>query len=158
MGLVKRVPRLMMHEWFGDELAREFTKGKLVGRGHSRVVFENPMNEKSVVKLEIRGFAGTNYAEFAVWTYLQDFGCGQYLAPCVEIANGGSVMLQLRTTPVTMEELPTRIPSFLTDLKLTNWGKLPDGRVVCHDYASAFPILIQRGATNRMKRARWLDA
>lgn len=155
MGYTKRIPRLQMNEWFGDELVREFTKGEFIGRGHSRVVLTNPLHDDSVVKLEVKGCAYTNIAEYAMWTYLQDMEVSKFLAPCLDIGHGGTVLVQKRTQPISREDLPEKIPAFLTDLKLSNWGRLPDGRVVCHDYASAFPHVIQREATMKMKKAKW---
>ncbi len=131
---------LIKNDWFliGDMF--DFLCEGSVGIGTSRSVYNFRLAENMVIKIENNkeGFFFYNASEFDVWTNIKikHPELSKFLAPCVRISSCGRILLQEKTTPITKEELPKRIPGFIFDLKRENWGKLADGRVVCHDYAN----------------------
>ena len=78
----------------------------------------------------------------------------QWLAPCVSISPCGSVLIQRRTLPVTKAQLPSKVPAWLTDFKLANWGML-DGKVVCHDYSNN--LLMNPVTERKLRRVKFFD-
>ena len=61
----------------------------------------------------------------------------------------GRVLLQKRVEPLQKGQLPERVPSFLSDLKLSNFGMF-EGRIVCCDYG-----LLTWSPAMRMRKANW---
>lgn len=136
-----------------------FILGERLGSGISREVYVYRGNSNFVIKVETECTDRfQNIIEYTFWD--QSHGCkeiSKWLAPCVRISPHGMWMIQERTMPVSLKELKRkypRVPIFLSDLKDTNWGKLPNGRIVCHDYGT-------HGATQSMrtawKKADWWD-
>lgn len=110
--------------------------GRLLGEGIHRKVFECKLRHDLVVKVEyeenLRPFA--NVMEMNLW---QNAGtrAQAWLCPCEYLSPDGLVLLQKRVDPIPLGyEMPTHMPSFLTDFKRSNYGLL-DGRLVCVDYA-----------------------
>ena len=64
------------------------------------------------------------------------------------------MLVQQYARPARREELPEKVPSFFTDMKVSNWG-IYEGRPVAVDYG--VNLLIDRGLTNAMKAAEWYD-
>lgn len=126
--------------------------GKKLGSGIHRDVFECKLRKDLVVKVEnsdLRYFA--NVFESRFWDENQYYKpVSQWLAPCEFLSPDGRILLQRKASPIFDEsQLPEKLPSFLTDLKMANFGML-DGRVVCVDYA----MYIGR-VSARMTKARW---
>ena len=124
--------------------------GTLLGEGCSRKVFEHRHDKTLVIKVE-EGPTHHNVGEWDAWCAWGVAKPGQWLAPCVALSPRGRVLLQRRVTPVTLEELPESVPQFLTDLKVSNFGRY-EGRIVCCDYGSLVTQLPQR-----LKKAYWND-
>lgn len=124
--------------------------GKLLGEGCSRKVFEHRQDSSLVIKVE-EGSTHHNVGEWDAWTAWGDEKPGLWLAPCVALSPRGRVLLQRRVMPVALEDLPEEVPGFLTDLKVSNFGRY-QGRVVCCDYGTLITQLPQR-----MKKAHWND-
>ena len=136
-----------------------FILGERLGGGISREVYVYRGNTNFVIKVETEGGdLFQNVEEYRFWQDAQ--GCKEikrWLAPCVRISPNGNWMIQERTMPVTLEELKKklpRIPIFLTDCKDTNWGRLSNGKIVCHDYGTHLATSSMRTAT---KKADWWD-
>lgn len=126
--------------------------GAKLGHGIHRAVFECKVRKDLVVKVEsddYRYFA--NVMEMKFWSdnqYCKEIA--KWLAPCEFLSPDGRLLLQRRAQPIVDEsQLPKMLPSFLTDLKMSNFGIL-DGRVVCVDYA-----LNIANASMRMRKADW---
>lgn len=110
--------------------------GKQIGDGINRKVYECKLMPEWVVKVEKTNpndFA--NIREKAFWLeYENDLEISKWLAPCGELSPDGKVMLQRKVEPLPPEyKLPKKLPEFLTDIKLSNFGLL-DGTLVCVDY------------------------
>lgn len=130
--------------------------GRKLGHGVGRTVYECRLDRRMVVKLEERGGSYQNIIEWEAWKILKDEDAGRWLAPCVSMSANGSVLIQHRTYPVSRGAYPKRMPVFLGDYKYGNYGALPDGRFVAHDYGSLTNLGngIFSGA---MRAARWWD-
>lgn len=128
--------KLFENDWFLLSDFTDFFVGAMIAEGNSRSVFEFRLNPKLVIKID-RSSHFDNIAEWDIWHGMKDkhHEAARFLAPCVNISSCGRVMLQERTKPINREQLPDKIPSFLEDYKIQNWG-LIGKRPVCHDYAN----------------------
>lgn len=130
--------------------------GDFIGEGISRKTYSCPLNREWVVKVSDPQAYNQNMLEWMIWdechTHMLDVR--EWLAPCHFISNGGHVMIQQRTAPVTPCLMPKKVPYFLnSDLKTDNWG-LIDGKPVCHDYGYA--KVFRLGITNRMVKSDYI--
>lgn len=124
--------------------------GELLGEGLYRRTYACTLDPSLVVKVEKSDGCFHNVREWDVWQTIQYAPkWRRWLAPCVRISPKGEYLLMKRTEPVMRGLLPEKVPSFLTDLKPGNFGRL-DGKIVCHDYAT--PII---DLSLRLKRAKW---
>lgn len=106
--------------------------GKHLGTGTFRAVYELAVDPTKVVKIETSAsLEFENVSEWVLWNELKSTKWAAFLAPCFSISHSGSVLIQARTRPIT--KLPAELPSFMTDLKLRNFGRL-GRRTVAHDY------------------------
>jgi len=128
--------------------------GARLGGGMSRAVFEFAYNPKLVVKIEDRARHFQNVLEHEIWGALKDSDAAKWLAPVRGISRCGTALLMERTEPLQGRQLPLRMPVWLTDYKIENYGLLK-GRVVCHDYGTAGSVVIGRGASKHTRRADW---
>lgn len=126
---------------FEEELVHKFEEafnlfaGELIGEGQFRRVFSSPIDPTIVIKIERQTGEFHNVKEWSNWQDLRVHRpFEKWLAPCVSISPYGTVLVQKRVEPMRDDELPRKLPFFLSDLKLANFGML-NGRVVCHDYA-----------------------
>ena len=112
--------------------------GDKLGSGIHRDVYECLLRPELVVKVEYevnyRYFA--NVMEMKFWDDHQHYKkVADWLAPCEYMSPDGRILLQRKCKPLDdWSQFPDSFPSFLTDIKLSNFGLL-DGRVVCMDYA-----------------------
>lgn len=124
-------------DFFDTGIARDFFFafcGERLGGGSARVVYACAIDPSLVVKIETASQSFQNAVEWDIWHYWNDCeDVATWLAPCVSISPCGMVLLQKRTTPAAPDELPRKLPRFLTDTKCANYGRF-EGRIVCHDY------------------------
>lgn len=119
------------------ELAR-IVLGKKIGEGCYRKVFLNMLDPYTVIKIEEDSRSFCNVKEWEIWQHVEHHASHKFLAACKYISPCGSVMIQERTSPIPMHDLPKKIPSFLkSDLKSENWGWSLKKHPACHDYANA---------------------
>lgn len=121
------------------ELA-DYMLGDYLGGGMSRHVFVHPTDDAKVIKVENRASTFQNIREWMIW---QDFqyvkGIKEWLAPCHSISHSGTFLVMDRAFNVQPDQVPEKLPSFLTDHKLDNYGMLGAGkkkRFVCRDYGT----------------------
>lgn len=130
-----------MSNKFSDFTCREMSKlmyGRLIGEGAYRKVYLNRLDPKTVIKVEEGAQSFCNVKEWEIWQQLEEHSSHKFLAACKAISPCGSVMIQERTSPIPMHDLPKQIPSFLkSDLKSENWGWSLKKHPACHDYANA---------------------
>lgn len=126
----------MTAETLGLLITHEFINlflGELIGEGQYRKVYASRIDPNLVIKVEFGARDFSNVQEWEIWRNTYPEKWKRWFAPCLFISDCGSILLQQRVTPVT--KLPAQIPSFFTDLKLSNWGHYK-GRVVCCDYGN----------------------
>ncbi len=136
-----------------------FLIGRKLGGGCTREVYVYAGNEDFVVKIETESSdMFQNVIEYDLWKDAQHHpDMRKWLAPCIRISPHGNYMIQERTMPVTLKELKKRIkmvPVWCADLKDANWGRLPNGRIVCHDYGTHGA---NRFTSQRLQKAHWWD-
>lgn len=141
----------------GDMLDREIHNliiGKRLGAGAYREVFVNKQNKKEVIKIEQGSRCFSNIHENNLWWLAShDDELSKWMAPVVDISPTGSILIMKRTKPVSMQDMPKRVPNIFADFKIENWGWYK-GRVVCHDYGNH--MAIEKGINNwKMKKVEW---
>lgn len=150
-----------------EELFREAFNllcGVKLGDGMSRDVYACTLLPGYVVKVERRCETWQNILEWQTWQMVKEAPASRWFAACRYISPDGRLLIQERTRPVMLHELPERIPVWFTDAKIQNWGAArtnPDGKgrphCVCHDYGTS--LVLQEGTiTKRLKKADWWDA
>lgn len=124
--------------------------GDKIGRGMSREVYECRIDPSYVVKIEIEAGSFQNIIEHGFWHDNSDNKLvSKWLAPCGWISANGAVLLQKKVSPIRKEELPKKVPEFLTDIQLKNYGIL-NGKFVCFDYGLTIPRV-----SLKLKKATW---
>lgn len=147
-----------------DEMVR-FMCGKELGRGISRTVFEYAFDPKFVLKIEHNQHRNQNASEYIFWDHICDLPKAQkqivqpWFARVAWCSSTNSILMQERTQPVTLDELRAnvpKVPMFLSDLKVGNWGRIGK-RYVCHDYGTA--LIAEHGlyAGAKLRRADWWE-
>lgn len=142
----------MIDDYAARRLA-ETMLGEELGSGVGRSVYalrHSLDGHECVVKVETAAQSFQNISEWLVWQDFRDTPqIAKWLAPCVSISPDGTVLIQRRCEPIPEARLPKKLPSFLTDLKKSNWGLLKN-RPVCLDYGHVVYELSERSRT-----ARW---
>ena len=129
--------------------------GEKLGFGMDRDVYVCRLDEDYVVKVERDNSSyDQNIIEYRIWTDLQGKpDLQKYFAPCKYLSGNGKILIQKRTEPIRMSDIPDKLPMFLNDMKLENYGIL-DGKFVCHDYGY---IDLTVGWTKRLKKTDFED-
>lgn len=128
--------------------------GPMIGEGHSRKVFEHAFREDLVIKIEANSKSFENIREYDFWQASYGTKYRKYLAPIEEISSCGIVLIQKKTSPVLMREMPELIPNIFQDLKVDNWGRYKK-RIVCHDYAMNKSLNKSLKGKLKMRKANW---
>jgi len=111
--------------------------GDKLGEGYSREVFSCTLRPDLVVKVEAsetRRFANIHEMKFWDDNYYRK-KISAWLAPCEYLSPDGRLLLQKRCDPIPSSmKMPSKVPSFLADVKRENFGLLGK-KIVCFDYA-----------------------
>lgn len=110
---------------------KKYVMGKKIGEGQSRIVYENNLDKKTVVKIPKKlntSLINENYLEYLNYTNFRRLGLDNFLCPCV-YHNGFLIMK--KTSPMPKNQTYF-IPRLLSSCSV-NWGIL-DGKPVCIDY------------------------
>ena len=134
--------------------------GKWIGGGAYRQVYTCSINDNFVVKVEEREVNNfKNVEEFEL--YQTALGkkkeqnepfYEEWLAPCVFLSKNGRILVQYKTKTPDLKNYPEKIPVWLCDAKIQNYGMFK-GRLVCHDYGNNF--IRDRGFCKKLKKANW---
>lgn len=126
--------------------------------GSTRVVHFPKWAPEIVIKISMEDVSSNVY-EWETWQIVNDseWPVREWLAPCLIVSDNFSVLVQARTQPITTEDikqgrLPDKIPSWISDTKVENWGWLND-KIVCHDYGNN--LFINSAHGKRMKKSNW---
>ena len=127
--------------------------GDKIGEGSSREVFECKIRPDLVVKVEasgvLRDFSNVMEWQFHDW-HRDCEDVIKWLAPIEFVSPDARILLMKKATIATSkDQLPTKIPGFLTDRKPENFGFI-DGQCVCVDYQ----FTVQNPST-RLTKANW---
>lgn len=123
--------------------------GSLIGEGTYRKVFQCTLDPALVVKVERDPHNFMNVHEWRNWELLREWSGSSWLAPCRMISPRGTILIQERAISIYPEDMPDKVPSFLSDLKWENFGRI-NGRIVCRDYG-----FVVTNASLRLKKANW---
>lgn len=128
--------------------------GQHIGSGLYRDVYVLKQDHRWVVKVERDMTTGVfaNVTEWRNWIMNKEFTrVSKFLAPCVSINEYGNVLIQRRVRRVIDGDkrlFPARIPNWLTDTKINNFGWIGN-QFVCCDYS----FLVN--CAFKMKRAKY---
>ena len=127
--------------------------GHKLSEGSSRKVYICRIDPSLVVKKEMKRNSFQNIVEWEVWTSAWDKKLlSKWFAPCMHISGCGTLLVQARTFPIKSSDLPKKIPEFMTDTKIQNWGWYQD-RPVCHDYGTMVVGFLQK--KHQLVKAEW---
>ncbi len=132
--------------------------GKKIGSGCYRSVYDYNLGKKNefVLKLE-PGFSGCNPNEAQIWNEISYFTKNlewvkDWFAPVEWISANGKVLCMQKTIPYHKKlKHPDKIPSFLSDVKIDNFGWIGN-RFVCHDYGQIWNLT---SYPKKFKKATW---
>ncbi|WP_319764503.1 hypothetical protein [Maridesulfovibrio sp.] len=130
---------------FGNVVSRDLLDlcvGKQLGTGMSRDVYEFGPDPSLVIKFETVAGNFQNVFEYEIWNTVKGTEAEKWFAPVLRISDNGKCLLMKRTEALGWNEKPAKMPRFLTDLKIQNFGWL-DGQLVAHDYG--FSYLMEKG-------------
>ena len=129
--------------------------GDHIGSGAFREVFHMRNDPTVVIKFEMTAQSFHNVFEWQLWQRLVSLKnpLKVWLAPCIDISASGGVLLQRFAEDILDTELPSKVPSFFTDMAPRNWGRYKK-KIVCRDYGST--KLIDVACTDtEMRDANW---
>lgn len=127
--------------------------GRRLGSGIGRTVYRMATEPDKVIKIEEGGCSFQNVIEWQTWEALRYTKHARWLAPVEHISPCGIVLIMAATEPLPKARYPERMPTWLSDFKVDNYG-LYKGRVVCHDYGTN--LLLNHGAFGgRMRKVDW---
>lgn len=130
--------------------------GTAIGQGCYRSVFEYNLDPRYVIKVEPLN-TGCNINEWSIWNevqYLQgDLGfVKDWFAPVKWISPNGRILVMRKTNPHkwnSKKKRPERIPKFLTDIHVGNFGWIGK-KYVCHDYGQLHGFMSYPKSTRKV--------
>lgn len=127
--------------------------GRKLGEGTYRTVFECAIDPTRVVKHD----NGRNFSNINEWQVHSEFAgtpLEKWLAPVLWLSPRGLWLIQAKTLPIDISQMPDKIPAVFADTKVENWG-LYQGRPVCHDYGNHNVYTLARKSGLALRRANW---
>lgn len=127
----------LLHDFF------DFFCGSWIGSGNSRTVYVYAPDPTYVLKINRKEDGKTAFENINEWDTYHNVmhkspQLGKFLCPVAQISGCGRILMMKKTTPIKdKQKMPKQIPAFLADTKIQNWGRLPNGKIVCHDYANS---------------------
>ena len=128
------------------------TLGKKIGEGASRDVYECSLNDKVVIKYEVRGKMFQNVMEWNIWQEVKDTKYASWFAQCLDISPCGLFLVMEKISIPDKKMYPKKVPEFFTDLKYNNFGMVVK-QLVAVDYG--FPIIFKDNDLKKKKKAEW---
>lgn len=131
--------------------------GRHLGSGSFRSVYVYNLDPRFVVKLELLN-TNCNQTEYELWDQIKELKAGlawvkDWFAPIKWISPNGRVMIMKRTFEKENKELPNKVPAFMSDVKLNNFGWIGN-KFVCHDYGFLYGFM---NYSNKMKKINWYE-
>lgn len=126
--------------------------GRKISNGSSRDVYEYLPDPTKVIKIEMDAGSFQNIIEATIWRELAETKFAKYFAPVRYLSDNGLYLVQDRCDVINdKRRMPEKLPHFMTDRKMQNYGLL-DGGIVCFDYGT---MVLTQGFTERMTKANW---
>jgi hypothetical protein len=142
---------------FGPTAVNDFANfflGNVLDEGCYRKVFLHAVYPKRyVIKYEKSDVQFANVTEYMIWNELAATPIGRCLAPVRAMSPCGIWLIQDRCEPLAKRDAPRKVPSFLADLKVSNWGWLRD-RPVCFDYGN-HKLFTHAARSSRLVKRKW---
>ena len=122
--------------------------GKHIAEGSFRSVYEYPLDEKYVIKLENNN-SNCNLVEYMIWQEVKELKGNlewvkKWFAPVKWISPNGRVLVMQKTRDSEDVpkgcKIPEKVPKFLWDIKLENFGWIGKN-FVCHDYGQFYNMI-----------------
>lgn len=120
----------------------EMAASEYLSCGTFRNVFATELNPSIVLKMSKEDIGpASNLMEYTIWHEFMVMAVGKkWLAPCYEVYDDGKILTQKRLEIFTSKNdkrLPKKIPKWMVDTKVSNWGIDPDdGKPKCCDYGN----------------------
>ncbi len=130
--------------------------GKHIGGGTFRDVFEYNTHNSHVIKLE-PGSTDCNLVEWMIWKEVKGLTgdmawVKDWFAPVEWISPNGRILVMKKTKPHHKKlSPPNKIPAFLWDVKLDNFGWIGN-KFVCHDYGQFYNMI---NYPKKMRKINW---
>lgn len=129
--------------------------GEHLGTGCFRSVFEYNLDDSYVVKIEPLN-SSCNLVEYMIWEEVKGLtGDLEYVklwfAPVGWISPNGRIMTMKKTIQNDRREKPKKVPKFLWDVKIDNFGWIGKN-FSCHDYGQFYNMI---NYPKGMKRVNW---
>lgn len=154
------IDRHKIIEEYGTAVRLDIIKhflGDLVSRGTARDVFV--FNDEYVLKVENKERSFQNVNEHRVWEEVKNTKWSKWFAPIQNISPCGILVVQRKVKPLeSINDLPSHIPNFFTDLKLSNYGWL-DGEFVAIDYGLTLldHVGLNKAKLVKVNKKNWRD-
>jgi len=103
-----------------------------------------------VIKIEKYPHSFCNIIEFNSWIDVENTKYSKFFAPCRYISDNGKILIMDKTERLNHQSYPSRMPSFFSDFKYSNYGLL-NGNFVCHDYGD----ILCKKMTLQTKKVEW---
>jgi hypothetical protein len=129
--------------------------GTLRGQGCYRKVFDYNLDDRFVVKVELKN-TNCNTIEHMMWEEIEGLTgelewVREWFAPVIWISPGGRLLVMEKTKDYhKTRKPPEKIPSFLWDTHSANFGWIKN-RFVCHDYGQFYNFISYNKVFKKVK-------
>lgn len=109
--------------------------GERISNGSFRDVYECPLNNNWVTKVQIDPQGTSNMIEYFMWQDIQTHApksVQKWFCPLIFLSPCGRLLIAQKCDTQNIKK-PTKVPHFLSDCRMENFGML-DGRLVVIDY------------------------
>ena len=133
---IKKCSNIICEQDIITDLVTSFV-GKYIGSGSYRDVYEYNFNDDYVIKLE-KDNTEQNISEYILWQEINSLNgdlrwVKDWFAPVLWCSPNGKILVMEKTKINDKKAKPEKIPIFLSDVKIHNFGWIGN-KYVCHDY------------------------
>ena len=132
--------------------------GKKLGQGTYRAVYQHNWDKDWVIKIEPNN-TSSNISEYMLWDEIQGLinklaWVKEWFALVLWMSPNGKILCMQKTSQEPKNrklEIPDKVPAFLADVKLDNFGWIGN-KFVCHDYGFLHKFIKYE---NKMQTIKW---
>lgn len=133
----------------------EYLKGRWLGSGVYRDVYELSTDKQWVIKIAKEGGREINLIENRIWWEVFGTPIQKFFSPVLSVSTAGKYLIQRRVKHPQKKDYPKELPAFFTDTKYSNFGIIEETQAfVCCDFGS---FNMWRGIKLKMKRVDWWE-